>query len=1079
MKKNSEFRKALEKRKSATRANERFGASCGCASGSCCGTSSTQVGRRKFLKVAGLGIVSTTLGGRLMGAMAGPFAAAEVKSGLLIPEDKKLSEAWVRSLFERGTKEVYKGKSLENIGMPCGGIGAGQLYLCGDGTLGCWQIFNDAASNWVKGTSATYKHRGIAKPVDQGFAVVIDPGDGRPVLKTLSREGFADILFSGEYPIGIVRYEGPGCPVEVEMEAFSPFIPLNAKDSALPATLFHITVENTSQRRVTASVLGWLQNAVCSMYALESGALRRTRYIRGDGYSTCLHSAEDAPKSEPLNDASRVRKTIIFEDFERKGYGKWRPLGDAFGTGPAQGTLPNQNPVSGFEGKALVNSYLGGEDPEGTLTSPPFTVSRRYINFLIGGGSTSRKTCIDLLVNGKVVRTASGKNTEVLTWRTWSVADFEDKEACIKIVDLMGGGWGHINIDQIEFSDTPRADAQSSAAASPDYGTMALACAEPAPRDATLAGPLPPGRPVEEYAADETGTYSADTTRRGLLRTMGAELAPGEKHTFTFVLAWHFPNLKNNELPETVGHEYETTFADAAKVGEYVFQHHDRLTADTRLWRDVYYDSSLPYWLLDRLHSTVSYLATGTCQWWRNGRFWAYEGVTCCHGTCTHVWNYAHSNARLFPELERSVREMQDFNPRDKGGGFHPDTGLVGFRSDDNYAADGQCGTILKAYREHLMSPDDSFLKRNWHLIRQALEFSIRHDENFDGIIEDKQPNTYDIDFYGANTFVGSLYLAALRAGEEMAKEVGQFGFAHQVRRVFEIGSKLTEERLWNGEYFVQDVDLKEHPKHQYKDGCLSDQLFGQGWAHQLDLGYIYTPPNVVKALESIWKYNWAPDVGPYNEVHKPFRWFITPGQAGLITCTWPKDDYLKEGVLYREEVWTGIEYQVAGHMIWEGKLLEGLAICRAVHDRYHPDLFNPYNEVECGDHYARAMASWGVYLALAGFRYNGPKGWLGFGPRISPENFRAAFTTSEGWITFEQTRNKSEQRDSLEVRWGRLRLTRLSFETEGTPKSAHVTIQGKKVKVKSHAEKRRITIGFEAGVVLQAGERLEITLKT
>jgi len=149
------------------------------------------------------------------------------------------------------------------------------------------------------------------------------------------------------------------------------------------------------------------------------------------------------------------------------------------------------------------------------------------------------------------------------------------------------------------------------------------------------------------------------------------------------------------------------------------------------------------------------------------------------------------------------------------------------------------------------------------------------------------------------------------------------------------------------------------------------------------------------------------------------------------------------------------------------------------VHDRYHPDLFNPYNEVECGDHYARAMASWGVYLALAGFRYNGPKGWLGFGPRISPENFRAAFTTAEGWITFEQTRNKSEQRDSLEVRWGKLRLTRLSFETEGTPRSDHVTIQGKKIKAKSHPEKRRITIEFEAGVVLQAGERLEITLKT
>ena len=145
--------------------------------------------------------------------------------------------------------------------------------------------------------------------------------------------------------------------------------------------------------------------------------------------------------------------------------------------------------------------------------------------------------------------------------------------------------------------------------------------------------------------------------------------------------------------------------------------------------------------------------------------------------------------------------------------------------------------------------------------------------------------------------------------------------------------------------------------------------------------GYIYPPTNVKQALRSVWKYDWAPDVGPHNGPIRRSDGSPCPGEAGLFTCTWPKSAYLKEGVRYREEVWTGIEYQVAGHMVWEDMVTEALAICRGVEDRYHPAKHNPFNEIECGDHYARAMASWGVYTALAGFEYHGPKGHIGFAP--------------------------------------------------------------------------------------------------
>ena len=357
---------------------------------------------------------------------------------------------------------------------------------------------------------------------------------------------------------------------------------------------------------------------------------------------------------------------------------------------------------------------------------------------------------------------------------------------------------------------------------------------------------------------------------------------------------------------------------------------------------------------------------------------------------------------------------------------------------------DSQGGYILKAYREHLCSPDDTFLRRNWPHIRKALEFLIAQDGDADGLIEGRQHQTYDQDYYGANTFVGALYLGALRAGETMADLLGQTDFARQCRTIFESGQRRSMERLFNGEYFIQTVDLKQHPDWQYADGCLADQLFGQGWAHQVGLGQLYPRDAVLQALESIWKYCWAPDVKPQNDTHKPERWFAYPGEAGLFTCTWPKSRHLgPKSTRYRDEIWTGIEYQVASHLAWEGMITEALAICRGVHERYHPSKRNPWNEIECGDHYARAMASWGVLLALAGFEYDGPAATIGFAPRLTPEKFQCAFTAAEGWGSFRQTTEPGTQNAELEVKWGKLRLRelRLALPPGARLAAARVTI--------------------------------------
>ncbi|MEN6578871.1 MAG: GH116 family glycosyl hydrolase, partial [Phycisphaerales bacterium] len=937
-----------------------------------------------------------------------------------------------------------------------------QLYLRGDGTLGVWQIFNKHVfSGYGRDNYRTYRPE---SPVDSGFAVVVESG-GKTAVRTLNKD-FGQVTFAGEYPIGVVRYKADDFPIQAQMDAFSPFIPLNAKDSALPATVFHITLKNTSDRTLQVSVLGWLQNAVCFDSAKAVHALRHSRIVQDGGRTLIVHTAQEAPKTQ----VEAPRPKIVLADFEGKNYGDWTVTGEAFGKDPAHGTLASQQNVSGFLGEGLVNTYLGGDRPHGTLTSPAFEVNRKYVNFLIGGGSHADQTCINLLIDDKVVRTAVGKDNEKLEWYFWNVEDLQGKSAKIEIVDRDSGAWGHINIDQIELADEAYQADLGPFDKLPDNGSLVLAFNDdtitPQKTDRILKSMV--GWSKGPYAAQEA-TYAATEKRSMALATKPVILGPGTSYTSTFVLAWFFPNHPQ-------GHEYANRFDSATAVARYVLDNHPRLAGDTWKWCQTFYeDSTLPRWLLFRLHSTVSNLATGTCQWWQSGRFWAWEGVGCCEGTCTHVWNYAHAPARLFPELERSAREMQDF-----GEGFDPDRGLVGFRSNRAYAADGQCGTILKAYREHLCSADGSFLTRNWPRIKKALEFSISQDGNDDGLIENTQHNTYDINFEGPNTFVGSLYLAALRAGEEMAKLAGDADFAQRCRKIFENGSRLSIERLWDGEYFVQVVDLQKYPKHQYEKGCLSDQLFGQGWACQLDLGYIYPPTNVKQALGSIWKYNWAPDVGPQNEVHPPDRWFALPGEPGLFTCTWPKSPYIKEGVLYREEVWTGIEYQVAGHMVWEGMIPEALAICRAVEQRYHPAKHNPFNEIECGDHYARAMASWGVYTALAGFEYDGPKGHMGFAPRVTPESFRAAFTAAEGWGSFAQTRKENVQREQIELRWGRLNLKTLAFAIPADWTTANLTIRlnDKDISNKTLFRAGRIEIEMNESQTLSPEDRLEIEIR-
>ncbi len=1034
----------------------------GCGAACAC-TTENGVSRRDAVKLIGLGAAALLTA--QFPVMAGPFDRADFDK--LVPSDKKLDAAWLRSLTERGTPTLYRGEELRFIGMPIGGIGAGQVYLGGDGKLWHWDIFNQHI-----GTGAAHYAGPLtpSSPLEQGFALQIT-SEGKTQTRDLARGGFADISFNGQYPLATVEYRDANCPVAVTLEAFSPFIPLNADDSSLPATILRYTVKNTSNAPVEAILAGWLQNAVARANPWP-GATRRNQVVRGENLSflNCAVEKSVAP-------VQTAQPDIVFEDWNRDAFAPWTVEGLAFGTRPLRRNeiMDYQGDVGG-EGDRLVNSHasasgkdIGARDAAtGKLISARFKIERNFIHVWIGGGADKSQTTLHLMVDGKTAQSLSGNDNNKMALKTLDVRALKGKEASLEIVDNGTGAWGNIGVGKIAFSDKPAIGAALETL--PDFGTMGLGLLGAGPEIALAAG----GH--GGFAGADTSAPNSETLVGSIGRKLN--LAPGQAATVDFVLAWHFPNLEIQGLGK-VGRYYATKFDSAQAVAQYVATNFARLSSQTKLFHDTWYDSTLPFWLLDRTLLNASILATSTCFRFANGRFYAWEGVGCCPGTCAHVWHYAQAMARLFPELERDTRERVDL-----GIAFNQANGVMGFRAefDKNLAVDGQAGTLLRIYREHQMTPDGAFLKRNWPKIKKAFDPLLARDPDGDGVLEGDQMNTLDTAWYGKIAWLSSLYVAALQAGAAMASEMGDPAFAARCTSIAERGSKSITEQLFNGEYYMNLVDPKKADTINSGTGCEIDQVFGQSWAWQVGLGRVLPAEQTKTALASLYKYNFTPDVGPYRAAYKPGRWYAMAGEAGLLMCSFPRTDWdykQAEGkgpdwaAGYFNECMNGFEYQAAGHMVAEGLVQEGLAVTRAVHDRYHAARRNPWNEVECGDHYARSMASYGVFVATCGYEYHGPKAHLGFAPRIAPENFKAAFTSAEGWGSFSQRDEGGGRKAEVEVKSGGLRLKTLALSASG--KTAKVTLDGKPIAAKMSAENGRALLTFAAEVVVKAGQKLEV----
>ncbi|GBC98553.1 hypothetical protein HRbin17_01066 [bacterium HR17] len=1226
----------------------------------------------------------------------------------------------------------FAGERLRVFAFPLGGIGSGNVSFAGTGQLVAWQIVNNFHSGAHGTLGALVPITFFAAWAKQGRTAKATLLQTVPVAELQAPDRLS-LRIVNRFPILQVRYE-VDLPVRMELEAWSPFIPLNAQESAMPIAVFTFTLHNPTKQPVEAAVMMNLQNivgwegyrplgepekALCheefigNFNTLEhmdgwTTLVCQTREGNGDAFDVpvqlftpdgevawLLRLSENATvhfwdwrqsvqiplPSETTNSvvwlsdlpeafteehfaqlldavergarlvlcgterhplavleawAKAPSDAEVFADFETGTYEGWTIEGNCFGDRPATGKINWQQPVSGWRGKFFVNTFHPDDTGTGRALSRPFTITKRFVHFLIGGGHHPNRCCLNLLVDGKVVRTATGRNSEQLLPERWDVSEFIGKMAQLEIVDRETGSWGHILVDHIVFSDSPIpsfADPEAAKkllqrlplrwqelrwregepmtaimngsrraltvkrfwqivgmhsdepvqvlAQTPDgaplivrcqlgKGNLLIAFGSPhewgqvgqrkalvgtliaetggvrylpmtgwrktAPAFGTMAlavkgdkrgwqiTALPQHDDVAAMWQDfaEDGAFavtrpSAMPTEAGktCCGAVSAKIAlqPHERRSVTFAIAWHFPNRYRTgrygwalpyEYRYRLGNRYNAWFADARSVIRTFIAHHERLYRETKTFADALWDNALPDAIKDAIASNLAILRSGVVMWLEDGNFYGFEGAdACCPLNCTHVYNYAQSIAFVFPELERTMRFVEWKVQQHPEKGYIPHRVIVplglprlwerGIGGPYNPALDGMLGAVLKTYREFLLSGDVRWLADMFpHVAKLIRHIFEQFDPDGDGVIDGEQPNTYDIHTFGSNTFIGTLYLAALKAVERMAEALGAFNEGRrrheyaalraECRQRFERGRAGYIQRCWNGEFFINAYDAPGASPDVYEQnncwgrGCHSDQLLGQWWACVLGLGDLLPEETVKTALWSIFRYNWRKSLRGFQHSQ---RVFAEGDESGLLICTWPNGGRPQRPILYCDEVWTGIEYEVAALLLWNGMTDEALRLVEGARNRYTGAKRNPFAEEECGHYYIRALSSWSLLLAAMGFGCDGHAGTLQFAPALSPSAFRAPFAAGTCWGVFAQTVTRQRAVATWHILGGTFALKTLRWRI-GDFRGIKVTVthDGKTRKAQTHRDGDWLTLQFPSPVALVAGTQLKVKVE-
>ena len=914
-------------------------------------TKKNGIGRRDFFKQAA-GVIGVAAQAHLPG-LAETSQAAHANSSRTLPAHPAAPIQFPR---------VFTGAQLKMLAFPLGGVAAGSIALGGRGQLRDWEIFNRPNKGYSPPYAfpAIWVQAGDAPPIARVLeARILPPYEGQDGLGSNNAPGLSRLAgaeFTGQYPLARVRFHDPALPVQVELEAFSPFIPHDPDDSGLPVAILRYRLHNPGKMSAKVGIAFSIENPVHGAAATGGGG------------------AADEQKAD-----SRVNE-FRSED--------------------------------GLEGLVMSNTGIPANDPR---------------------------------LGSLVLAALSAPGVRTTHWRGWP----------------KGRWWNSPLLFWDAFS-----------------------------RDGAL---------LEEPQS------------RGLVGALCQQTAipAGSSATITFMLAWHFPNRTPGwcgwdsppgESETIIGNFYSTRFKSAWDAAKYTAANLERLESRTRAFADAFAASDLPAAVKEGASANLSTLATTTCFRTADGEFHGFEGSDdkwgCCFGNCTHVWNYETATAFLFPSFARSLREAAFGYSMDEQGGMRFRQLLPDGKQRFNIAAaDGQMGQILHAYLDWKLSGDTAWLRKMWPSIRKGLEFAWVHggwDPARRGVFDGVQHTTYDVEFYGPNPLGGIYYLGGLRAAEEMASAVGETQAAGEYRRLFTQGSRWIDEHLFQGEFYTQQVrgfprdqvapqlisgmgsDSTEVPEYQVGGGCLIDQLLGQYLAHIGGLGTLVSPANIRATLESIHRYNYKRSLADHDSVQ---RTYALNEEAAVVVCDYGKAVRPTIPFPYYAEAWTGLEYSTAALMFYSGMVAEGVEYLENLRSRYDGEKRNPWDEAECGHHYARAMASWSAVVALSGFEYDGPQAAVVAVPRMPHASFQCFWSTGTGWGTFSY-RSAGAQSARLNIKVLSGKLPCRSIEMTGTGSITAAAGNGQTHAHTVEQSKGRMVFRLKELLVLAEGNELNLEVR-
>jgi non-lysosomal glucosylceramidase len=595
----------------------------------------------------------------------------------------------------------------------------------------------------------------------------------------------------------------------------------------------------------------------------------------------------------------------------------------------------------------------------------------------------------------------------------------------------------------------------------------------------TLTGPTTAGSPSSGVTVD--GALSNTIT-----------LNAGATSQMKVILSWYFPSNPARGFGGE-GMQYTNYWTSATDVDQYVNKNLAALQSQTQLYHDTMYDSTLPQYILDRITSAAAVLHTPTVFWASNGFFGGWEGYGCCINMPNHVWQYAQTQALLWPELGRKIDQQYLDDQLDEG--------LLPYRYNVNeFSFDGQTGVILSSYRDYLYSQDTSWLIAYWPKIRKAMDYVVDHfDPGQNGILQGDALTTLDSTQATNGSWLGSMYLAAVNASTRMASAAGDTASATRYQNIYNLGRVKQEDMMWNGQYYIDNPQNAEGASASNGNAVDINMLLGQWWSTQLGMGDIYNSQHMTLALQNLYKYNYKDNFlgdSPYTSFLYTHAWrvYVEPTDAALIEQTWPNNDRPTNPNMYNDESWSGTQYAAASLLISRGLTKEGMTVVKANSDQYDGRLRNspylvsgacgngdgggnPFGDDECGKWYARSLSVGSVLGAMQGYTYDAPNQSIGFSPKWQPENHRSFFTSANGWGTFDQQRSRGVQTDTLSIAYGSLSLQKLNIDIPSSSSTTGWTIMKNGVKLVGSTVKVNGTTATAtfASTTLSAGDTITI----